>query len=65
MANKATMADAARHKARSVERRKDVSNHLQRLGGRTSDNITGDTMRGPASPLGARKKEPKEQGRGR
>jgi hypothetical protein len=60
----ATMADAAKHKARSEERRKDVSNHLQRLGGKTRDDVTGDPIRGPGSPLG-RRKGPTEQGRGR
>jgi hypothetical protein len=64
MARHTTMADAAKHKARSEERRKDVSNHLQRLGGRTRDDVTGDLQRGPASPLG-RRKGPTEQGRGR
>jgi hypothetical protein len=64
MARHTTMADAARHKARSVERRKDVSNHLQRLGGRKRDDVTGDLVRGPTSPLG-RRKGPTEQGRGR
>jgi hypothetical protein len=62
MARNATMADAAKHKTRSDERRKDVSNHLQRLGGRTRDDVTGDPMRGPSSPLGKRKTE---QGRGK
>jgi hypothetical protein len=57
----ATMADAAKHKARSEERRKDVSNHLQRLGGRKMDTVTGDMARGPSSPLGKRK-GPTEQG---
>jgi hypothetical protein len=60
----ATMADAAKHKARSEERKTDVSNHLGRLKGRSNANIMGDDVRGPSSPLGQRKK-PTEVGRGR
>jgi hypothetical protein len=59
-----TIAEAAKHKARSEERKTDVSNHIQRLGGKTRDDVTGDLVRGPGSPLG-RRKGPTEQGRGR
>jgi hypothetical protein len=43
---------AAEHRARSDERRKDVGDHLKRLGGRTRDDVTGDLTRGSGSPLG-------------
>jgi hypothetical protein len=43
---------AAEHRARSDERKADVDNHLKRLGGRTRDDVTGDPIRGSASPLG-------------
>jgi hypothetical protein len=37
---------------RAEERRKDVGDHLKRLGGRTRDDVTGDLTRGAASPIG-------------
>ena len=57
-----TMADA-KFKMRSEERKKDVADHLKRLGGRSRDDVTGDLVRGSGSPLGRRKAV--EQGRGK
>src|SRR5262249_34191709 len=39
-------AEAAKHKARSMERKTDVADHIKRLGGRTRDDVTGDPIRG-------------------
>jgi hypothetical protein len=52
MPRNATMADAAKHKARSAERAKDVGDHLKRLKGVSKGSLEADERRGPASPLG-------------
>jgi len=54
----------AEGRQRFARRKSDVADHLQRLGGRTRDDVTGDPIRGAGSPLGQRKK-PTEVGRGR
>jgi hypothetical protein len=53
LAKERSMAEGRQRFAR---RKSDVADHLQRLGGRTRDDVTGDPVRGPTSPLGGRKK---------
>jgi hypothetical protein len=63
---RATTPDAAKHKARSAERARDVGRDLTRLKGQSTSGLEPDDRRGAGSPLGggtgARRME---KGRGR
>jgi hypothetical protein len=48
---------AQKHEVRRLDRRAEITDKIRKLQGRQESGLLADSVRGPSSPLGGRKKE--------